>query len=130
MTANALHSYSPAELARLKKFRAAVVDFKELIAALPPEYRSVDHNRQFNELWSEGQALLEGLLRNYNEGRSMSLYCKACARMSIDSIKEAIERAKEKLEGEKVDISDMKLKARILRAVIKDIALTVNINLD
>ena len=38
--------------------------------------------------------------------------------------------AKEKLAGEKVDNSDMKSKARILRAVIKDIALTVNINLD
>ena len=60
MTTNALYSYSPVELARLKKFRASVADFKELISALPPEHRSVDYNRQFNELRSEGQALLKG----------------------------------------------------------------------
>ena len=60
----------------------------------------------------------------------MNLYCKLCARMSIDLINEAIKEAKEKLAGEKVDNSDMKSKARILRAVIKDIALKVNINLD
>ncbi|UCE47315.1 MAG: hypothetical protein JSW47_17135, partial [Phycisphaerales bacterium] len=78
----------------------------------------------------ERQALLEELLQNYNEGRSMNLYCKVCARMSIDLINEAIKEAKEKLAGEKVDNSDMKSKARILRAVIKDIALKVNINLN
>ncbi len=60
----------------------------------------------------------------------MNLYCKLCASMSIDLINEAIKEAKEKLAGEKVDNSDMKSKARILRAVIKDIALKVNINLD
>jgi hypothetical protein len=60
MTANELYSYSPDELDRLKKFRGSVAGFKELIAALPPEFRSVDHNRQFNELRSEGEALLKG----------------------------------------------------------------------
>jgi len=60
MTENALYNYSPDELDRLKKFRASAADFKELISLLPPEYRSIDHNRQFNELRSEGQALLKG----------------------------------------------------------------------
>ena len=59
MTANELYSYSPDELDHLKKFRGSVADFKELIGALPPEDRSVDHNRQFNELRSEGEALLK-----------------------------------------------------------------------
>ena len=99
---------------------------------------AADNLRQIKEVgletWlreqKERQALLEELLQNYNEGRSMSFYCKVCARMSIDLINEAIKEAKEKLAGEKVDNSDMKSKARILRAVIKDIALKVNINLD
>jgi len=73
---------------------------------------------------------LEELLRNYNEGRSMSFYCKLCARVPIDLINEAIKRAKEKLASKKVDNSDMKSKARALKAVIKDLALKVNINLD
>jgi len=50
--------------------------------------------------------------------------------MPIDSINEAIKEAKEKLAGEKVDRSDMKSKARVLKAVIKDFALEVNINLN
>ena len=78
----------------------------------------------------ERQALLEGLLENYNEGRSMNLYCKVCARMPIDLINKAIEEAKEKLAGDKVDKSDMKSKARILKAVIKDLALKFKINLN
>ncbi len=78
----------------------------------------------------ERQALLEELLQNYNEGRSMNLYCKVCARMSIDLINRAIKEAKEKLISEKVDNSDLKSKAKVLKAVIKDLALKVNINLD
>lgn len=78
----------------------------------------------------ERQRLIEKLLQNYNEGRSMSLYCKSCARMPIDMIEEAIKKAKEKLTSEKVNKSDMKLKARILKTVIKDFASKVNISLD
>ncbi|MHC4144778.1 MAG: hypothetical protein ACYSUD_08365 [Planctomycetota bacterium] len=78
----------------------------------------------------ERQVLLEELLENYNEGRSMSLYCKVCARVPIDLINKAIEEAKEKLAGEKVARSDMKSKARILKAVIKDFASEVNIDLN
>ena len=65
-----------------------------------------------------------------NEGRSINLYCKVSARMPIDLIHNAIEEAKEKLAGEKVDESDVKLKARVLKAVIKDLALKANINLN
>jgi hypothetical protein len=75
------------------------------------------------------QILLEKLLQNYNEGRSMTLYCKACARMPIDLIEEAIERAEDKLAGENVDASDLKSRAKILKAVFKDTASKANINL-
>ena len=78
----------------------------------------------------ERQVLLEELLQNYNEGRSMSFFCKVCARMSIDLINSAIKEAKEKFTNEKVDNSDLKLKASILKAVFKDLALKVNIILD
>ncbi len=78
----------------------------------------------------ERQALLEGLLRDYNEGRSMSLFCKVCARMPIDLINKAIEEAEEKLTVAKVDKSDMKAKAKVFKSVIKDLASEVNIALD
>jgi len=50
--------------------------------------------------------------------------------MSIDLINEALKEAKEKLESGRADKSDMKSKARVLKAVIKNLALKVNINLD
>ncbi len=79
---------------------------------------------------TERQALLEGLLQNYNEGRSMNLYCKVCAKMPIDLINKAIEEAREKLADEKVDKSDMKSKARVFKTVIKDLVIEGNIDLN
>jgi hypothetical protein len=77
----------------------------------------------------ERQALLEELLRDYNEGRSMSFYCKACARMPIGSIGKAIAEAKERIADKGTDGSDLRSKARILKATIKDLALEGNIDL-
>jgi hypothetical protein len=78
----------------------------------------------------ERQALLEELLHNYNEGRSMNLYCKASSRMASDLIKRAMKEAKDKIAGLKVDATDIKSKAGVLKAVIKDSALKEKINLD
>jgi hypothetical protein len=66
----------------------------------------------------ERQALLEELLRNYNDGRSMSFYCKAGSGMPIHSIHRAIKEAKDRLAHDKIEKSDMKSKAMILRAAL------------
>ena len=76
------------------------------------------------------QTLVEKLLRNYNEGRSMIFYCKACTRMPINLINQAIKEAKKKIVSEKIDDSDMKSKAKILKSTIKDITTKSNINMD
>ncbi len=85
------------------------------------------------EKWLEEQrqrqALFEGLLQNYNEGRSMSFYCKTCTRMSIELINEAVEEAKKKLVSEKVEKSDIKSKVKILKSILKDICLSSNVNM-
>ena len=60
----------------------------------------------------------------------MNFYCKICARMSIDLINKAIKEAEEKLVSEKIDKSDMKSKARTFKAIIKSLALKINIELD
>ena len=86
------------------------------------------------EIWlkeqAERQKLLEGLLQNYNEGRSMSLYCKVCARMPIDLINKAIEQTKQKLWYEKIDRSDIKTKAKIFKSIVSDLALEARISLE
>lgn len=60
----------------------------------------------------------------------MSFYCKACSRMPSELITRAIKGAQEKLEREKADEIDMKSKAKILKAMIKDLALEAHISLD
>jgi hypothetical protein len=70
----------------------------------------------------ERQNLLEALLRDYNEGRSMNLYCKACSRMPVDLIQKTIKEAEKKLTREKTCKPDIRLKAKIMKAVIQDLA--------
>ena len=86
------------------------------------------------EKWLEEQrqrqVLFEGLLQNYNEGRSMSFYCKTCTRMPINLINEAMKEAKKKIVSEKIGKSDIKSKAKIMKSLIKDMAVKSNINMN
>ena len=68
------------------------------------------------------QLLPEELLQNYNEGRSMSFYCKACTRMPIGLINDAMKESKRKIAREKINNSNLKAKAKIVKSAINDIA--------
>ena len=99
---------------------------------------AADNLRQIKEFglknWlkqqKERQALVEELLDKYNEGRSMSFYCKACAKMPVEMINKAIKQTKKRLISEKVDESDIKSRAKIIKAEIKDLALKDDVNLN
>ena len=115
-------------------FNCAIFLRRKVVEWIP----AADNLRQIKEVslenWlreqKERQTLLEGLLQNYNEGRSMSFYCKVCARMSIELINKAIKEAKVKFESEKVDKSDIKSKAKVLKTILKDLAFMGNVNLN
>ena len=77
----------------------------------------------------ERQALVEELLESYNEGRSMSFYCRVCARMGIELINKAIQETKKNILRDNVDELDMKSKARILKAIITDLAIEAKVDL-
>lgn len=62
----------------------------------------------------ERRLLLEHLLAHYNEGRSMSFYCAACALMPPELIAKALKEIKDI----QVDLSDLKAKARAMRELI------------
>lgn len=115
-------------------FNCTIFLRRKVLEWIPAAYNLSQIKGTGMESWlkeqKERQALLEELLQNYNEGRSMNLYCKVCARMPIDLISTAIEEVKEILMNEKVDKYDMKSKARILKAKIKNLALEVNIDLN
>jgi hypothetical protein len=77
----------------------------------------------------ERQGVLEKLLHNYNEGRSMGFYCKVCARIPVGSINSAMNEAKKKITDEKIVRSDLKSKAKIMKAALKASAFKANIRL-
>jgi len=70
----------------------------------------------------ERRLLLENLLANYNEGRSMSFYCLATSLMPPELINEAINELKEKLATNQIEGTDMKAKAKALRGIIQSLA--------
>ena len=78
----------------------------------------------------ERQKLVEKLLHNYNEGRSASFYCKVCARLPLESISSAIRGSKKIFAREKVEQSDVKSKAKILKITFTESASKKEINLD
>ncbi|RPI00177.1 MAG: DUF3795 domain-containing protein [Calditrichaeota bacterium] len=77
----------------------------------------------------ERQTALEELLDQCNDGRSMSFYCRACARMPVELIHQALKQAEEIFAHHQAEAADMKAKAGIIKDVIKDLALQANINL-
>ena len=76
--------------------------------------------------WLEGQGrrrlLVEHLLDNYNEGRSMSFYCLAAALMPPELIEKAINELEEKLAANRIHSSDIKARAKALKEIIQGLA--------
>jgi len=85
------------------------------------------------EQWLEGQRArrlaVEELLENYNDGRSMSFYCSVCIVMPISLINQAIDEMKQRLSDNHIDNSDVKAKAKALRAIIQELASKSGIDL-
>ena len=59
----------------------------------------------------------------------MGFYCKICARMPTGSIKSAMNKAKKKIKAAKTERSDLKSKAKIMKAALNDSASKGNIRL-
>lgn len=77
----------------------------------------------------ERQALVETLLVFYNEGRSMSFYCRACARLEVESLKAAIRETNQKLKMENIAEENIKSRARICKTILQEIASGANMDL-
>ena len=73
--------------------------------------------------------LLENLLDTYNEGRSMSFYCRAALLMPPVLIDEAVNELKKKIAAGQIDSSDVKAQAKSLKAIIQSWAQTAGIEL-
>jgi hypothetical protein len=85
------------------------------------------------ESWLEEQrerrALVEELLQNYNEGRSMTFYCKACTRMPVVAIDQAIQESKKRIMGENIEESDIRSKAKIVKEIVRELVSASGVDL-
>jgi hypothetical protein len=77
----------------------------------------------------ERRLLAEHLLANYNEGRSMSFYCVACALMPPDLIRRAVGEMEGMLASGQVDGSNLKAKAKAMRSSIQGLASQAGVDL-
>jgi len=77
----------------------------------------------------ERRLLVEHLLELYNEGRSMSFYCRACALLPPRVIRDSLLEMEGKLEREEVDGADLKAKAKAMKALIQQRASEAGISL-
>jgi hypothetical protein len=75
--------------------------------------------------------LVEHLLAHYNEGRSMTFYCAACALMPPDLIRQAIGELEGMLTSEQVDGLDLKAKAKAkaMRGIMQDLSSQASIDI-
>jgi hypothetical protein len=85
------------------------------------------------EFWlkeqKERRLLLEYLLTNYDDGRSINFYCVVCNFMPIDLIESAISEVKKMIVEGKIDGLNLKVKIEALKSIIKKLAIDAGIEL-
>jgi len=80
---------------------------------------------EFARLEMEKQKFLRHLIDNYDEGRSKSFYCTSCQLIPLDKLREALVD----VETELTEATDIKDKAKLVRAAISRIADSLQIDL-
>ena len=80
---------------------------------------------EFTRLETEKQKFLRHLIDNYDEGRSKSFYCTSCQLIPLDKLKEVLADAETKITED----TDIKEKAKLVRAAISNLADSLQIDL-
>lgn len=77
----------------------------------------------------ERRLLARRLIEDYNAGRSMTLYCTACALLPTRVITQAIDRVEKQVSTGTIDRDDRKMLARQMRLELNSLAKRLDINL-
>ena len=112
-----------AKLLNSAKYHDSFISYKPITA----NFAFIQKNgiEEFARLEIEKQKFLRQLIDNYNEGRSKGFYCVSCQLVPLDKLREALADA----EIEITENTDIKEKARIVRAAISSMADTLQIDL-
>jgi hypothetical protein len=66
--------------------------------------------------------ILETMLKNFNDGRSRSFFCRAAALLDLKNLKNSLDEAARKIRTDKIKKTDVKNKAKILKEIINETA--------
>lgn len=67
--------------------------------------------------------LLETMIENFDDGRSRIFFCKATALIDLTSLENSLSEATQKIKTDNIKPDDIKIKAKILRSILNEIAL-------
>ena len=67
--------------------------------------------------------LLERMIKNFDDGRSRSYYCKAAALLDPAGLESSLEAAVRRIQTDHIPPNDVKAKAKILRGILDELAL-------
>ena len=73
--------------------------------------------------------LLEKMIKNFDDGRSRSFFCRAAALLDLTGLTSSLDKATRKIKTDKIRKDDVKNKAKILRAIINEIAFEEGVEL-
>ena len=88
-----------------------------------PSYKKVISNlnnikengiERFMDQQKERIRIVETMMKNFDDGRSRSFFCKAAGLLDLTSLRNAMNRATQQIKTEKVKENDVKNKAKIL----------------
>jgi hypothetical protein len=79
--------------------------------------------QRFLEQQKERMRLLETMITECDDGRSKSFFCRAAVLLNVQSLRKSHEKASERIRTEKVKPGDVRVKAQILKAILKEAAL-------
>ncbi len=65
--------------------------------------------------------LLETMIKNFDDGRSRSFYCKATALLDLTSLKNSLDKATKRIKTENIISDDIKIKSKILKEILEEI---------
>jgi len=67
--------------------------------------------------------LLERMIKDFDDGRSKSYYCKSAALLDLTGLESSLAAAVRRIKADHIKPNDVKTKAKILRGLLDELAL-------
>ncbi len=73
--------------------------------------------------------LIETITENFDDGRSRSFFCKAVVLLDLTTLESSLDEATQKIKTDNIKPDGIKIKAKILKEILNEIAFKEEIEL-